>query len=207
MKFYSQYGQDKWLYENLFKSINDGTFIEVGADDGVDKSNTLVFENLGWTGICIEPSPERFKLLQSNRKCECLNVAIANKETVVDFLDIRGWGKGLSGIIDSYSKQHNARIKHEMGHKDNKGHNIIKVETKKLSNILEDHKINKIDFCSIDVEGSELDVLKSIDLYKTNISVIMIENNYNDRSAGDYLINEGYELLKKIEIDDIYVKT
>ena len=57
MKFYSQCGQDKWAYENLFKNKNDGFFIEIGADDGIHFSNTKFFEDLGWNGICIEPSP------------------------------------------------------------------------------------------------------------------------------------------------------
>ena len=49
MKFYSQYRQDEWLYNNLFKDKKDGTFLEIGADDGIDKSNTKLFEDLGWS--------------------------------------------------------------------------------------------------------------------------------------------------------------
>ena len=37
MKFYSQFGQDKWLYENFFKNKKNGVFVEIGADDGIDK--------------------------------------------------------------------------------------------------------------------------------------------------------------------------
>ena len=44
-----------------------GTFFDIGADDGVH-SNTLFFERaLNWTGVCVEPSPDRFALLQANR--------------------------------------------------------------------------------------------------------------------------------------------
>jgi len=97
--FYSQYEQDEWLYNNFF-SQRGGVFLEVGADDGVDKSNTLFFEkNLGWTGLCVEPSPERFSLLKANRNCFCEEVAIAEGHDTVEFMDIRGWGKGLSGIL------------------------------------------------------------------------------------------------------------
>ena len=65
MKFYSQYKQDEWLYNNHFKNKKNGTFLEIGADDGIDKSNTKFFEDLGWVGMCIEASPKRFKLLKN----------------------------------------------------------------------------------------------------------------------------------------------
>ena len=71
MKFYSQYKQDEWLYNNHFKNKKNGTFLEIGADDGIDKSNTKFFEDLGWVGMCIEASPKRFKLLKNNRNCIC----------------------------------------------------------------------------------------------------------------------------------------
>ena len=107
MKFYSQYNQDKWLYETYFKDKKNGVFLEIGADDGIDKSNTKFFEDtLNWTGMCIEPSPDRFKLLELNRQCVCENVAISNTVGSVEFLDISGWGKGLSGIVDKYDPKH-----------------------------------------------------------------------------------------------------
>ena len=98
MNYYSQFGQDEWLYNQFYKNKIDGVFLEIGADDGIDKSNTKFFEDLGWTGLCIEPSPDRFSKLINNRKCICENIAVFDKECEIDFLDISGWGKGLSGI-------------------------------------------------------------------------------------------------------------
>lgn len=203
--YYSQYGQDKWLNENIFKKKKNGFFLEIGADDGIDKSNTLFFEERGWNGICIEPSPERYKLLKKNRYCSCINVAISDSNGVVDFLDIKGWGKGLSGIIDSYNDEHKNRIKFELSNPQNKGSEIIKVRTRTITDILNEFDINNIDFCSVDVEGSEMKVLKSIDFSTISIRVIMIENNYNSNDMNAFLLRKGYSLLKKIEIDDIYI--
>ena len=117
MKFYSQYGQDKWLYETFFTNQEFGTFLEIGADDGVDKSNTLFFEEfLGWQGMCVEPSPNRFKLLEKNRVCICENYAVSDFVGETKFLDISGWGKGLSGIVDKYDNRHLKRVKNEISH-------------------------------------------------------------------------------------------
>lgn len=66
--------------------------------------------------------------------------------------------------------------------------------------------MNSIDLCSIDVEGGELQVLKSIDFEKTNIECFLIENNYGDKDVEYFLTNRGYELINKLEWDDVYLK-
>lgn len=207
MKFYSQYGQDKWLYENYFKNKQKGFFMEIGADDGVDKSNTKFFEEtLEWSGICIEPSPERFKLLETNRICICENVAISDNEGEVEFMDISGWGKALSGIVDKYSGSHMNRIQNELKNPNNKGYNIVNVKTTTLNNLLEKHNVTDIDFCTVDTEGGEYDIIKNIDLVRFNIKIFIVENNYGDESVNNYLTSNGYEMIKKINVDNVYVK-
>jgi FkbM family methyltransferase len=206
MKFYSQYGQDKWLYSNYFKDKLDGTFLEIGADDGVDKSNTKFFEELGWVGMCVEPSPKRFKLLKQNRSCVCENYAISDKICEVEFMDISGWGKGLSGIVDYYSKEHKKRIENEIKHPLNGGSEIIKVKTELLSNLLDKHNLKKIDFCTIDTEGGEFEILKTIDFDKYDIKIILIENNYNETKIKEFLKNKDYTIVTRIGVDDVYIK-
>jgi len=207
MKFYSQYGQDRWLYENFFKDSPSGVFLEIGADDGVDKSNTLFFEeSLGWKGICIEPSPKRFKLLEQNRTCICENYAVSDNVDEVEFLDIAGWGKGLSGIIHKYDSRHKRRIEDEVRHPLNKGIEVVKVNTELLPNLLDKHQITEIDFCTIDTEGGEYDILKTIDFNKYNIRIIIVENNYGDDRVSNLLTDNGYKKIHKLTIDDVYIK-
>ena len=206
-KFYSQYGQDKWLYDNFFKKKQNGFFLEIGADDGVDKSNTLFFEeSLGWTGLCIEPSPKRFKLLKQNRNCLCENYALSNEIREVEFLEIAGWGKGLSGIVNKYHDRHKIRIMEEIQHPLNMGSEIIKVNTELLSNLLDKHNIKKIDFCTIDTEGGEYEILKSINFNQYDINIILVENNYGDKRIPELLFNNGYKMIHKISIDDVYIR-
>jgi 6-pyruvoyl-tetrahydropterin synthase len=122
-----------------------------------------------------------------------------------EFLDIQGWGKGLSGIVDCYDNKHLNRINKELRNPLNKGNKIVKVKTKKLQQILDKYKVSQIDLCSIDVEGSELEVLKSIDFSSVKIKVIMVENNYKDSSVKEFLKRYNYKLVNRIEIDDIYL--
>ena len=206
MKTYSQYNQDKWLFENIFSDKENGEFIEIGADDGIDKSNTKLFEELGWTGLCIEASPSRYRLLKKNRNCICENVAVSDKDGECDFLDIAGYGKGLSGLVDQYDPAHQQRIKFEVQNPDNRGSQVIKVKTTTLKNLLNKHSMNKIDFCSIDTEGSEEQIVRGIDFDKVSIDVLLIENNYNKTSITEFLESVGYKKIKKLHIDDVYKK-
>lgn len=204
-KFFSQYGQDKWLYENVFRDKRNGTFLEIGADDGIDKSNTYFFEkNFNWGGLCVEPSPKRFKKLAENRACICENYAIAMEDSELDFLDISGWGKGLSGIVRNYAPEHRLRIEREAQHPEYEGQEIVKVPAISLQKLLDRHGINHVDFCTIDTEGSELEVLKSIDFSVCQIDVLVVENNYQDNSVREFLDGFGFEYRHTLSIDDVY---
>lgn len=208
MKFYSQYNQDKIIYEKFFSGKKDkGFFLEIGADDGIRFSNCKFFEEtLNWDGIAIEPRKEGYNELIKNRKCKCFNILLSNKEDVVKFLNIKGYGLGLSGIVDNYDSKHMNRIKNELKKK-----KIIRIEeemltTKKLGDILEKNNITHIDFLSIDTEGSELDILSTIDFNKVFIDVITIEDNYNDPKIIYFFKERGYNLDLCIKIDKVFRK-
>ena len=76
---------------------------------------------------------------------------------------------------------------------------IITVPTKKIETICDEHNIKHIHYLSIDVEGAEFEVIKSINFEKTYIDVIGFENNYEDSSPPiiQYLESKGYKMLHK----------
>lgn len=73
--FWSQNGQGRFFINELFAGQKKGVFIDVGANDGITFSNTYALEQIGWTGICIEPHPDIFLKLRGNRSCECICAA------------------------------------------------------------------------------------------------------------------------------------
>lgn len=207
MKFYSQYRQDEILNNKIFKNKQNGVFVEIGADDGIDKSNTLFYEeSLNWTGIAIEAREKAYNKLKNNRKCICINAVLSDKEQEVDFMSIEGYGKGLSGIVKNYEPRHAARINEEVKNPNNISREIIKVRTSKLNDILEKYNLFHIDYLSIDTEGSELDILKTIDFNKFYIDIIDIEDNHNNPLMDKFFNDNGYEFIQRIEIDNIYRK-
>ena len=67
--FYSQFGQDAFVFKEFFENKQNGIFIDIGAHDGESFSNSKFFEKtLNWKGICIEPIPEVFQELKKKSK-------------------------------------------------------------------------------------------------------------------------------------------
>ena len=156
-----------------FNGKPSGYFVDIGAFDGVEISNTYALEQLGWQGICVEPIPEIYRLLQQNRKCHSYNVAISSATgSTADFLKVSKL-QGLSGL----DQQMPERIRQGL---QLQGLEIERttVNIMTFDELMKNHgDIHYIDFLSIDVEGGELDVLATIDFDRFQFGLITIENN------------------------------
>lgn len=202
--YYSQYKQDKYLNEEIFFGKKNGVFLDIGAYDGVTISNTYFFEKfLNWSGICIEPNCDVFRLLEKNRISKNFKVALSNTFELDLFLKLSGYTEMLSGLLYTYDYRHLDRIINEI---DTYGgnYNYEEVYTSRLDFILNICDVSYIDFCSIDVEGSELQVLKGLDFSKVVINYFVIENNYKTEDVFNFMKDQGYNKIKEIEIDEVY---
>jgi len=203
MKYYSQFNQDEIVYENFFKDLSKGFFVDIGAYDGKTQgSNSLFFEELGWTGVCIEPNPNLFSKLIQNRKCVCHNYAITNKTGDAEFLFIKDGPDTLGGLVESYDKK---ELDNFIANTLNNNHEYeyIKVKTELFSNLVSNKVIN---YLSIDTEGNELKILETIDFNEYDIQVLSIENNFKDERFTEFFKYKPYTLFKKSGCDEIYVK-
>ena len=201
--FYSQCGQDKWLLENLFINKTDGVFVDIGAHDGVSFSNSYYMENLGWSGVAVEPMAHLFEKLNQVRNCQCVNGCITQDEGQRTFRQIEGYAEMLSGLVDEYDPKHLARIEREINQHGG-SYKEFPVQCFGFNTLMTQLGIKKIDYLSIDVEGVELKVLQSMDFSKFNISVIGVENNYSDYRIPTWLKSQGF-VFKSIVGDEIYV--
>jgi FkbM family methyltransferase len=207
-KYYSQYGEDFLLWR-LFGHKVDGFYVDVGAFDGVFLSNTFSFEQCGWSGICVEPHPKYFPLCKQARpRAVCLNVACVSSDDVhavgfyVEELGI------LSGI--QAGPEDNVRARYQKRGLDFKGFEKLTVPALTLNAILNDHLPPgvEIDLLSIDVEGTELQVLQGLDLRRFRPRVIVIEANFKEagKILDAYLKKFGYIRAGKLFINAFYVQ-
>jgi FkbM family methyltransferase len=209
MAFYSQSGEDNFLYLNYFNNKKNGIYIELGALDGVLYSNTKYFEeNHGWSGILIEPHPTKFNSLKANRpNNHCFNNLISNSKTGVEFLYFEDALAQVSGCTQTLSKHHfdgyfnNSKF-------ENLKQNIITIVPKSLTEIVNSTGIKHIDLLSLDVEGHEYEVLLSYN-FKIPIDVILIETlgvqQERDQLCRDLLIKNNYIFSSKIAHNEIYI--
>jgi len=191
---------------NVLNNMRDGFFVDVGSHDGIAWSNTLIFEKLfGWRGISIEANIDLYNELVANRECECLNYAVNDDITEQTFWNITGSASGLGGLESGFKNDHANRIAQELIKRPDAVCVKKQVFPKRLGEILSERNISHIDYLSIDVEGNELCVLKSLDLNHVTVSLISVESNERD-AVSAYLTQYGYTLLQKICADDFYAR-
>jgi FkbM family methyltransferase len=197
---YSQIGQDLAVLK-FYNNKRDGFFIEIGASDGIGLSNTYLLETqYGWKGICVEPIPYIFEYLKNNRpNSVCYDYAVykeSNKEVVFDISHICSELSGISENIDCHSSIVNA----------NKTQ--ITRTTITFNDLLEKSNAPTfIDYLSLDTEGSELDILKSVDLQKYVFGLIDVEHNFVEPRRSEIrelLESNGYVYLRQNNFDDCY---
>jgi FkbM family methyltransferase len=208
--YFSQEGQDKFLDTYIFKGFRDGVFVDVGAHDGKSFSNTMFFESeRGWSGLLIEPNPTVFERLKQNRPhARAEQCAISESEGLVDFLQITGYSEMLSGIPSAYDPRHKERVESEL-EGDGGSATTIQVQSKRFSTVARAHNLSRIHYLSIDVEGAEASVLRSIDFTQVFIDVIGFESNYEENTVEivDWLKSRGYQVIPSNCVDVFMIHT
>lgn len=200
-QYFSQFGQDRYLHQHLFANKRGGVFVDVGAYDGFSGSNTLFFEKfMGWTGLCIEPDPVQFAKLAEYRSCDRVQTCIADKEGTARFLNVADGLTMMGGLVDFYEPQDLKAVSERSKTR------IVELPTARLETVLRQHKIEEIDYLSIDTEGSELAILKTFDVARFKVKSLSVENNRNAPHIPDYMQSIGYRRIVRLGVDDIYAK-
>ncbi|MFH0806301.1 MAG: FkbM family methyltransferase [Candidatus Brennerbacteria bacterium] len=187
-KFYGQYGEDLKILPLFAKGR--GYFVEIGAMEGIRFSNTYLLELMGWEGICMEPHPDYFELLEKNRPRSITIRAAAGKEDrgSVDFYtNFRGSMSTLDKNLEGFFKSHYGKF---FG-----GFKTIQVPLVTLNTLLQKHHApTPIDVLSVDTEGTEKDVFLGFDFKRYVPRVVIAEISIRKEPVLAYLAREGYVL-------------
>jgi FkbM family methyltransferase len=189
----------------FFKGKTGGTVLESGALDGVRFSVSYAFEHeFGWNAVLIEPGPNNFAQLTRNRpNARKVHAALCSKEMTVHFAEGSPASKmaneamdALAGIVEFLPE---AKKQQFWGGVDfNTDPRVKAIKCRPLTTILEELKISHIDFWTLDVEGAEYEVLKTLDFDKVRVDVIMIEmegaNPTKDENVRKHLAEKGYRI-------------
>ena len=166
MKYYSQSNQDKWILEQL-KFKTNGVFVDIGAYDGIQTSNTYCLEKFyDWTGICVEANYNVYNNLTKNRNCKNIYGAVSyyNGECIFSSDKISDVG--------------------------------VTTPCFTINKILEDNLNDTIiDYLSLDVEGHELCILENLDFSKWKFKFMTVEHNLY--CSGSEKKDKIFDLLSK----------
>lgn len=209
--YFSQCQEDEYLHKNFFFNKKNGVYIELGALDGVDISNTKFFEDtLNWTGILIEPHPEKYKLLEINRPNNFLfNDLVSCYTDPLQFRYFIDEFSPVSGVESTLPQEHlDKYFESNDDYKKSIPQTRIMIQPKTFTEIIKKTNLTYIDFLSLDVEGHEYEVLKSWDfsipIYLILIEVLGIEPE-RENLCKEILINNGYKFITKFKHNEIYI--
>lgn len=180
MKTYSQVSQDLWVLETL-KYKNNGYFLDVGAYDGIEFSNSYLLESeYNWSGTLVEANPSNFyKMIKNRPNTNNVMCAITDEAGYMTIND-----NGMSSQLTKNSLQ--------------------KIETKTFEQLFQLYNIpNSIDYMSLDIEGYESLALTKFPFHTHTCKTMTVEHNLylngnsNKISTYKILTKNNYVLIKE----------
>lgn len=181
------------LKEAFFGDARNAFFVEVGANDAQNMSQTWHLEQLGWTGILIEPQPALAAALRRRRRGRVFAVACSSPQMSGRTLPLH-----LSDIHRSLNPDFFVAGAHTTG--------VIEVPLRTLDDILSEAQAPiPIDFLSIDVESHEIEVIAGLDLAKWRPRLILIEDLALDLRLHRLLVSRGYKWVRRTGLNGWYV--
>lgn len=188
---------DRKISEHITKE--NGVFVELGAYDGINQSNTLYFERKGWRGLLIEPVPETYQKCCQNRPlarvvhAACVAFDYPREEVVIDNVGLMSLVEGARG--SEQEKQDWIKRGEQL---QNITHQQCRAPARTLTDILEKEKLGVIDLFSLDVEGYEAQVLNGIDFTRFRPIHIVIEDS-GTMDIESYFKRVGYRMIAVLD--------
>jgi len=170
-----------------------GFFIEVGANEPHERSQTWHLEQAGWTGILIEPQPDLADKLRAMRAATVFAVACSSPDNAGRKMPLH-----VAGPLSSLDRERMAPGATP--------ETVIEVPIRTLDSILEAGQAPApFDFLSLDVEGHEIEVLRGFDFDRWRPRLILVEDHVADLSKHRFLTAAGYRLIRRYENNGWYV--
>jgi FkbM family methyltransferase len=196
MTDYSQHQEQLSIKEYFGEHV--GTFLDVGAADGIGFSNVYQLLLDGWSGLSVEPETQTFRELVNNyeqfgNRSELALSVINSRPGFVTFYE--------SGQLSTTSHEHMAkweahRLEHGYEWKPISHYAIT------LDMLLQQHSSRNFDFISVDLEGENLSVVTSTNWHLApQCRLVCIEHDQNEQLLIEYMDQYGFELYKHTAVN------
>ncbi len=186
-------GREQALVRDFFGGARAGLFVEIGANHPQHESQTWHLEQLGWTGILVEPQPDLADDLRRKRSAKVFAVACSSPDNAGRRMRLH-----VAGALSSLERDRMAPGAAPQG--------AIDVPVRTLDDILaEAGAPSPLDLLSLDVEGHELKVLAGLDLARWRPRLILLEDHVGNLGKHRFLTGAGYRLVRRVENNGWYV--
>lgn len=193
---YSQNNEEEIILKKFGDKV--GTFLDIGAYDGVNLSNTRRLAELGWNGVLVEGSSFNFGKLfhqyKSNSKMTLINSMVAYQDEVPERV-VKMW-ESPNSAISTMEKQNYEKWKVAVTYYNPEPFYEMFVSVSSLREILNVCKSKHpiIDFVNIDVEGTSTDIGLKFDPDEFQTSMVCIEHDGRVQELMDYYSSKGFVL-------------
>jgi FkbM family methyltransferase len=191
--YYSQNGEELLLqsfgrYEKDYK----GFYVDIGAYHPIIYSNTQYFYEQGWKGINIDARPGSMKIFNRIRKRDInLEIGISDKRGELEYYSFKK-SDDMNGFDSVLSKERMSR--------GDEIQEIVKMDVFTINEILKKYlpENQEIDFITIDIEGLELQIIKTLDFEKYSPRFFLIEDYFVEEDFMEYKNTDLYLFLRKM---------
>lgn len=190
---FARSGDDLQLYK-LLNNSSSGVYLDIGSWHPITASNTYFFYLRNWKGICVDPNPELKSLYEKHRPKDIfINAGIGSSDMNLEYFMFDD--SSMNTFSSDFIKTNNLSDKIEK---------TIQVPLISIKDVLDGKlkETDRLDFFDIDVEGFDLEVLKTNDWEKYRPKVILIESDKPIKEdfkseISEYLESKNYKLIGK----------
>jgi FkbM family methyltransferase len=188
--------QEEQAVRDFLDGRTTGFFVEVGANHATERSQTWHLEQLGWTGILIEPQPDLAAALVAVRAAQVFAVACSSPENAGQSLPLHV--DGIDGALSALNRDRMAPGAQPK--------RVILVPVRTLDSVLQEAETPvPIDLLSVDVEGHEVEVFLGFDFQRWRPTLLLVEDHVNSLRTHRLLTAKGYRLIRRLGNNGWYV--
>ena len=187
------YQVENELKAAFFAATPKGFFVEVGANQPQEGSQSWQFEQAGWSGVLVEPQPDLAERLRAARRARVVAAACSSPANAGGAMTLHVLGPHSS-------------LNPELAVTGVVAQSTVEVPVRTLDDILQEAGAPvPVDFVSIDVEGHEVEVLSGFDIARWRPRLILLEDHVTSLAAHRAVTRAGYKLIRRTGPNGWYV--